>query len=659
MAAPQVVEPRAQSGIKLTGWARLTATPVLSAVNKSMILIVLAITLIAFIGSLHDDFVYDDVEQIVGNRYVHSWHFLPRFFTEHVWGHLNPNSPGTYYRPVFLLWLRLNHSVFGLQASGWHFTNVALHVLVTYTVYRLALRINLDRFTAYVAALLFGLHPVHVEAVAWVSGVTEPLLAALFVPAFLCYLKARAPERPSRRWLTLSLLLYGLALLAKETALVLPLMIFAYEWIFAESPPRAAGLQQWANGLWSFGLVRRLPAGALPEASDASPAVAATLSKWRAPIRKAFFSAAPYFTLSVIYFTVRSIVLNGIGVSLTPMPFLTMALTWPSVLWFYIKLLIFPVGLSVLYDTPYVTSLSLSNFFLPLSGIVASAVLLWWASRRSRAVRFAAVWLILPILPVLKLSAFYWGEIAHDRYLYLPSIGFSIMLAIALRQIRIGRARLFGQPLIQVVLILTVASLLRQATAYQNPYWANSLALYTRGVQIAPKNLLAKSNLGTALSRLGRYDEAIKLHREALNLNPDYWLATYNLGYCYYRLGKRELAEQYLLRAIEINPTEARQFLGLGLNRMEMGRLQDAAIAIRHAIELKPEASTYHYELGALLKKQGDLTGALNEFRAELKADPQNQEAIEQIVEIEERLPGINDKLPAAGGNGNSTGVSK
>ena len=120
-----------------------------------------------------------------------------------------------------------------------------------------------------------------------------------------------------------------------------------------------------------------------------------------------------------------------------------------------------------------------------------------------------------------------------------------------------------------------------------------------------------------------------------------------------------ELAEQYLLRAIEINPTEARQFLGLGLNRMEMGRLQDAAIAIRHAIELKPEASTYHYELGALLKKQGDLTGALNEFRAELKADPQNQEAIEQIVEIEERLPGINDKLPAAGGNGNSTGVSK
>jgi protein O-mannosyl-transferase len=624
MAAPQVVKPHAQSGIKLTGWARLTTTRVLSAVNKSMILWVLAITLIAFIGSLHYDFVYDDVEQIVGNRYVHSWHFLPRFFTEHVWGHLNPNSPGTYYRPVFLLWLLLNHSVFGLQASGWHFTSIALHVLVTYTVYRLALRINLDRFTAYVAALLFGLHPVHVEAVAWVSGVTEPLLAALFVPAFLCYLKAHAHERPARRWLTLSLLLYGLALLAKETAIVLPLMIFAYEWIFGESL-----------------------------------AVAATLSKWRAPIRTAFFSAAPYFALSVIYFIVRSIVLNGIGVSLTPMPFLTMVLTWPSVLWFYIKLLIFPVGLSVLYDTPYVTSLSLSSFFLPLSGIVAATGLLWWASRRSRAIRFAAVWLILPILPVLKLSAFYWGEIAHDRYLYLPSIGFSIMLAIALRQIRIGRAKLFGQPLIQVVLILTVASLLRQATAYQNPYWANSIALYTRGVQIAPKNLLAKSNLGTALSRLGRYDEAIKLHRESLNLNPDYWLATYNLGYCYFRLGKQELAEQYLLRAIEINPTEPRQFLGLGLNRMEMGRLQEAAVAIRHAIELKPEASTYHYELGALLKKQGDLAGALNEFKAELKADPKNQEAIEQIAEIEERLHGINDKLPAASGNGNSTGVSK
>src|SRR2546423_985380 len=206
MAAPQVVESRAEANIKLTGWSRLTATRVLSAVNKSMILIVLAITLIAFIGSLHYDFVYDDVEQIVGNRYVHSWHFLPRFFTEHVWGHLNSNSPGTYYRPVFLLWLLLNHTAFGLQASGWHLTNVALHVLVTYMVYRLALRINLDRFSACVAALLFGLHPVHVEAVAWVSGGTEPLLAALFVPTFLCYLKARAPEQPARRWLALSLL---------------------------------------------------------------------------------------------------------------------------------------------------------------------------------------------------------------------------------------------------------------------------------------------------------------------------------------------------------------------------------------------------------------------------------------------------------------------
>jgi len=624
MAAPQVVESRAEANIKLTGWARLTSTRVLSAVNKSMILIVLAITLIAFIGSLHYDFVYDDVEQIVGNRYVHSWQFLPRFFTQHVWGHLNPNSPGTYYRPVFLLWLLLNHTVFGLQASGWHLTNVALHVLVTYTVYRLALRLNLDRLTAGVAALLFGLHPAHVEAVAWVSGGTEPLLAALFVPAFLCYLKARAPERPSRRWLALSLLLYGLALLAKETAVVLPVMIFAYEWIFAESP-----------------------------------AVAVTLSKWRTPIRKAFFSAAPYLIPSVIYFTVRSIVLKGIGVALTPMPVLTMVLTWPSVLWFYIKLLVFPVGLSVLYDTPYVTSLSLSGFFLPLSGIVTVAALLWWASQRSPAVRFAAVWLIMPILPVLKFSAFYWGEIAHDRYLYLPSIGFSILAAIALRQIHIGRARLFGQPLVQVVMILTIATLLRQATAYQNPYWANSLALYTRGVQIAPKNLLAKSNLGTALSRLGRYDEAIRLHREALNLNPDYWLATYNLGYCYYRLGKSELAEQYLLRAIEINPMEARQFLGLGLNRMEMGRLPDAAKAIRHAIELRPEALTYHYELGALLKKQGDLTGALNAFKAELKADPQNQDAIEQIAEIEGRLQGINDKLPAAGGYASPPGVSK
>ena len=211
MSASQALRPRAGVSVRLNEWGCWAATRSFTVVNRSLILIVLVITLVAFVGSLRYDFVYDDVEQIVGNRYVHSWHYLPRFFTEHVWGHLNSSSPGTYYRPIFLLWLLLNHSVFGLQASGWHFTTVALHVLVTYTVYRLALGINLDRLTACVAALLFGLHPVHVEAVAWVSGGTEPLLAALFVPAFLCYLRARAAAGRSRWWLALSLLLYGLA----------------------------------------------------------------------------------------------------------------------------------------------------------------------------------------------------------------------------------------------------------------------------------------------------------------------------------------------------------------------------------------------------------------------------------------------------------------
>jgi tetratricopeptide (TPR) repeat protein len=311
-----------------------------------------------------------------------------------------------------------------------------------------------------------------------------------------------------------------------------------------------------------------------------------------------------------------------------------MALTWPYVLWFYIKLMVFPVGLSVLYDTHYVTSPNLANFFFPLTGVVAATIVLWWASRRSRVLKFAVVWMILPVLPVLKLSAFYWGEIAHDRYLYLPSIGFSIIVAIALRQINIGRAKLLGQPLIQVLTVLIIACLLRQATAYQNPYWADNVELYTRGVQIAPNNILAKSNLGTTLSRLGRYDEAVKLHRAALETNPNYWLALYNLGYCYYKLGKFDIAEQYLMRAIEINPTESRQFLGLGFVRMETGQLSDAVTAIRHAIKLNPEASTYHYELGTLLKKQGDLMAALKEFNSELVIDPQNKSALRQVAEL-------------------------
>ena len=140
------------------------------------IAVVLALTFAVYIPTLRYQFVHDDRGQIVENPAVHSWHAVPTYFTAQVWAAVMPEELGNYYRPLFLLWLRINDVVFGNQAWGWHLTTILAHVLTTLLVYLLAWRLGIGRDVALLAALIFGLHPAHIEAVAWISGVTEPLL---------------------------------------------------------------------------------------------------------------------------------------------------------------------------------------------------------------------------------------------------------------------------------------------------------------------------------------------------------------------------------------------------------------------------------------------------------------------------------------------------
>lgn len=580
------------------------------SVPRLIVWLALALTFLAYAGTLSYQFVYDDNQQIVLNRFLTSWRYVPRYFTEHVWGHQNPNAQGNYYRPLFLLWLYINRSLFGLQPVWWHLATVAAHVCVTYLVYLLVHKIVRDRLTAGVAALLFGLHPVHIEAVAWVSGVTEPLLALALIPSFLCYLNWRERTEKSRWRFAASLILYVLAMLAKETALVLPVIIFAYE----------------------FGLAER--------AQERTKRVQQTVKRSTRDhrIRATIVSTSPYLLLSAVYLIIRAIVLKGVAHSLTPLPLKTTILTLPSLLWFYIKSLVWPVGLSVFYDLPYVTEPTFMNFVLPCVVVLSVAILLWNWARRSRPAAFAVIWLVLPILPVLNISVFYEGELAHDRYLYLPSIGFAMLVALAIRQLNFGRTKIFGEPLIQVLTVLALACLWNQATISQASYWSDNFTLYSRGMEIAPNNFLAINNLGTAFAKRGQHREAIELYKEALARKPFYWSANCNLGYSYYQLGKFDDAERYLERAIAIYPNDPRQFLCLGMARMKLGRLDEAANTIRHALELKPEGADYHYALGSVLQRQGDLAGALNEFETELAISPEHRGAREEITEIRSHL---------------------
>jgi len=581
--------------------------PFLAEAPWVLISLVLLLTFLAYSGTLWFKFVYDDRGQILANVQVHSWRFLPHYFFERVWSFAYPGIPGNYYRPIFLLYLLVNYKIFGPYAAGWHLVSVAAHAGVTYLVYVLVRRLAGDSRTALIAALVFGLDPVHIESVAWISGVTDPLVALFLLPSVLCYLNGR--ERPARRraWLAVSLALYGVAMLSKETALVLPIIVFAFEWLWQEAP--------------------------VP-------------SSWfRAAFERARIStvrAAPFVLLTFAYLAVRWHVIKGLGHNMMPLAVSTIIFTWPQLLLFYFRHLVWPFNLSVFYDVPYIKTPGLWSFFLPLAGLVALGLLAGLWVRRlgktspsdKRLAAFAFAWILIPFIPLLDLSVLPVGEIAHDRYLYLPSIGFSVLAAMALRRIRFGKLKLFGLPAWQAVAVLLLALVFGTSTARQDRYWANDLTLYGRGIERTPNNKLARTNLGNAMGEQGRYAEALDLYRQVLARDPDFWLAVYNTGYTCYRMGRLPEAEKYFKRAIAINGVDSDEYFYLGLTWMKLGDVNDAEKAVRHALKLQPGGLAYHFALGIILKLKGDIPGALAEFNQELKNFPGETGAEQQIEAI-------------------------
>jgi len=566
---------------------------------------------LAYVATLGFGFVYDDVPQILKNPAIHAWNFLPRYFTAHVWAAIYPNSPGNYYRPLFLLWLRLNYAAFGTDAAGWHFTSVACHVAATWLVFRLALKTSRDRMIAFVAALVFGVHPAHVENVAWISGVTDPLVACFVLGSLLTY----ASFRETRRVLyaAWSLVLFALALLEKETAAVVPVLIFSFALTFPEGG-------------------KKPESGGNDSANNSGP-LARVISSIRA--------CAPYLLVFAIYAIVRVRALGKWSRPTAAVSWREVVLTWPALLWFYVKHLIWPLRESEFYSLDYVSHVSAAGVLFPLALVVAAAVALFWLLRRvghEDVARFALVLLIVPLLPVLDLRSLTAGDIVHDRYLYLPSIGFAILIGLVIREIerrfRDGRWRIV--PVAATIAIVLGFGALTVADEMQ---WADDIALYTRGLESAPANLTVRDNLANALLAANQPERAIPLYLDVLQRNPSFWRSNYNLGFAYYKTGNFAGAEDYLRHAITIDPRDSDQYIYLALTGLQQKKLAEAASSARSAIARNSQARGYHFVLGLIYEAGEDRQQAKEEFEKEIAEHPDNSAAAAELQKLGHQIP--------------------
>lgn len=561
---------------------------------RLVLLLGLSLTLLVYLDTLWFQFVYDDLTLIVRNPQVHSWSFVLQFFHEHVWASVA--QKGSYYRPVFQIWLLLNYTLFELHPAGWHLLNLVLYFGTSFLVYRLAMHLGADAMTAAVAAIVFGLHPVHAETVSWIADSDDVLMGLLFVGAFLCYGNARRRPQEKTGWWLASIALYALALLTKEPATMLPLLVFGNEWICGEG-----GGKRWAR------------------------------------FRAAFLATAPFLLLIAGYALVRLAVLPALTAG-KGLSFSEALLTAPAVACFYLGKLLWPVGLAAYYDLAPVTHLGWRAFALPALISLAALAALIRVSRRDRLAAMASLWLLVPAIPALaSLPGLPRQELVHDRYLYLPSLGFAVLVALAFRWC-VRNVPLLRSSLAAALALAAVAGLMGGVAVAQNIHWRDDVALFTRATAIAPHSVPAADQLANALYKRGDAEGALALYHRALDLDPRSWETCFSLGITEFELRRWADSEAHLQRAAELEPDNTAEYYYLAQARMNQGKWQAAAESLKRAIALSPQAAGLHYALGLAWSRQGRLAEAREQFREEIRLNPASTEARGQLQQVEALL---------------------
>jgi len=532
---------------------------------------VVAVGILAFSSTLQAGFVFDDTPHIVDSNLVRE----PASFL--------PGRPGYLAQPnraLGNLTFALNRQWIGPDPSGFHAVNVLVHVLAALLVLALA-RVSfrtprLSRSAlapwsgavAFVAALWFVAHPIQTQAVSYVVQRYASLATALYVLAVVLYVRWRLAREAGGARGVLGALAYApvlcaalLAMKTKEIAFTLPFVVAIYEACFFE-------------GSWRKRLVYLAPvlatAVVIPLAVLGAARPVGELLSDVTEVTRVQTAASRWDYL----------------------------VTQVAVVASYLRLLVLPVGQSVDHDVPWYRSLlepRVAVSILVLAALAGAAAWLCRASRprggrpgldpATRLVSFGIAWFFVALL--VESSVIPIVDVLFEHRVYLPSVGFFLSAATALGLLarRLAPAR----PARATVAIgAIVATALAAVTYRRNDVWASELALWTDAVEKAPSKARPRNNLGVALGRLGRREEAVRQLEEAVRLDPRYVRAHDNLGVVLSDLGRPGLAERHLLLAIELAPDFPDPFYNLGTLYLDESRYGEAAALLQRAIALRP-----------------------------------------------------------------------
>lgn len=533
-----------------------------------------------FLPSLQGQFLYwDDVTNFVMNEGYRGlgWLQLRYMFTTTLLGH---------WIPLTWLTLGINYALGGMNAWGYHLGNLLLHAANAVCLYFIARRLLAsasgetparviesmpDRAGAAFAALIFAVHPLRVESVAWITERRDVLSGLFFLLSILFYLRATDGDGfISGRWRTASLLAFAAAFLSKSIVMTLPgvlLLLDVYP-------------------------LRRLRLG------------------WRALLLEKW----PYAAITVVGAVVAMLALR-IGASASAWSQTGMGARVGVVayaFWFYPSRWVWPVGLSPLYELPPRVDLSQGRFLGPLLALVAVTACLVLLRRRAPWALAAWAYSSLVVLPVSGIvhAGF---QLAHDRYSYLSGLGFAVVAGGALwALLRAGGADRLGRAPATLALAVAVVVVLGLGAASwgQTRIWRDSDSLWERAVALDADCAVCANNLAAAIVRRresspAMIDRAEGLVRHAIELRADHFTSYDTLGVILTNRGRTAQAEEAFRQALSLAPNQAAPAANLGALLARQGRYAEAVPWLRKAAAAQPAFPGLRSNLGYALRNHG------------------------------------------------------
>jgi tetratricopeptide (TPR) repeat protein len=543
-----------------------------------------------YLNTLWNDFVYDDVTQVTANPYIVGFHHLREILTTPVWSFLGAYGAHNYYRPVMTLGYLLCYQVFGMRPWGFHLANVALHSAVTLLLFGLTLSLCRDRCIAFCTAALFAIHPVHTESVAWIGAITDIELTILFFAGFWCFLQVGRSTHV-RWWQAGMVVSYALCLLSKETAVTLPVLATAYEhgWRRDRARTRLRDKLSRYAPLWlmvaGYLTLRVYVVGAVTGKGSRQPGYAATIAAG-AQLAAGYFYRLVWPARMCIYW-----MFHPAQGWLDPRALMGLALVGGIVALF-----------RFLYTRPDVPDQDDA-----MSG--------------ARLAAFGLVWMMVTLGIVLNVRWMPDNALA-ERYLYLPSVGFSWVAAwagIGLWQFVHRRARAWRFALAAAVAAIVIAGVVRIVT--RNRDWHDEVRLFTRTLEVQPDAYPIRNDLGSVYWSRGNVEEAERQWLPLANHWPPSPPIINNLGLVYKHRKRYAEAERAFVRAIEISPEYTKAYVNLGDLYAEAGYNAGAEAQYVKALRLSPLSVQAHNGLGKLYLNEHRLEAAESEFLKSLQTE--------------------------------------